>query len=153
MSVIARPDLGGALIADLRAVPEIFALTSTPGGWTDVRAEARVSGQRQSKWNLPCHAIWLHATGGPPGNVGLNQWYQRFDVTCYGSTVYEAKRLMNIVVPVLCPDQSQPFNHIRNGVRIRNVVPEAEMIADVDPLTTWPTAWLPMVFWYDGRPA
>jgi hypothetical protein len=123
MTVIARPDLGGALIADLRAVPEIFALTSTPGGWTDVRAEARVSGQRQSKWNLPCHAVELRATGGPPGNVGLNHWFQRFDVTCYGSTIYEAKRLMNIVVPALCPAQGQPFAFVRSGVRIFNAQP------------------------------
>lgn len=142
MAVVARPDLLGALIARLRATTEITALTST-----------RISGELQDAWTMPTHAVTLRRSGGPPGDYLGGIWYSRIDVTAYGSTRREATRLLDIVLPALCPLQGPPGgSFIQSAVRVYDIAPEAEMIADTEPDTGWPFAWMPLVVSWCGVP-
>lgn len=146
MAVIARPDLIGALIARLRAVTEVTALTST-----------RISAALQDAWNMPTHAVLLRAVGGPPGDRQANILVTRLDVFCYGSTPLEAMRLWRLVDPALSPDQSvvSSFTQTVGGVRCRvyDIVPERLASSDVEPDTGWPRVSATYLVRWSGAPA
>lgn len=154
MAVTALPDVLGATMAYLRSVSEITALVATAAGATDGRSTPRVSGEKQDWWKMPTHAVWLNRTGGPVGDYLNGWWNQRIDVTCYGSTKREATRLLEIVFPALCPRQGErPGSFVQSGVRIGDIIPEAGIISDVEPDTTWPFCWLPVVVRFCMVPA
>lgn len=160
MVVVARPDLLGALIARLRAITELTALVATSAGATDGRTTPRISGQRQDWWRMdpppvgPAHSILLQRTGGPPGDYLGGLWFSRIDMTTYGPNNREATRLMDILLPTLCPAQGGTSgSFIQSGVRVYDIAPEAEMLVTSDPERAWPFAWLPVVVTWNGTPA
>jgi hypothetical protein len=154
MTVVARPDVLGAIVARLRSFSEITALVATAAGATDSRTTPRVSGEKQNWWKMPTHAIWLNRTGGPivGSDYLLGWWTQRLDVTCYGSSKYEATRLMELVLPALCPMQGErDGSFVQAGVRISDVFPESDIISDIEDDTKWHFSWLPVLVRFCAR--
>lgn len=140
MAVVVRPDITGALIARIRSFTEVQALAGT-----------RVSAELQDGWQMPTHAVRIRQTGGPPPDVQANILRSRFDVWCYGSTGREASRLLDIVIPALCPDQSQITGFRQGNVKVYDVIPEAGPISDRTE-ENWPYCWQPVQVTYSGVP-
>lgn len=141
MAVIARPDITGALIARIRSITEITALAST-----------RISAELQDAWDpMPRHAVRIRQTGGPPPDINVNILRSRFDVWCYGSTGREASRLLDIVIPALCPDQSQRSGFAQGSVKVYDVQPEAGPISGRTE-ENWPYCWQPVIVTFSGVP-
>jgi hypothetical protein len=154
MAVVARPDVLGSIVAYLRSFPEITALVATAAGATDSRTTPRVSGEKQDWWDMPTHAVWLNRTGGPivGSDYLLGWWNQRIDVTCYGSSKREATRLMELVLPALCPMQGERAgSFVWSGVRVSDIVPESDIISEIEDDTGWPFAWLPVIVRFCAR--
>jgi hypothetical protein len=151
----------GAMVAYLRSFSEITALVATAGGATDGRTEPRISGEKQNWWKMnppnlggPAHAVWLNRTGGPivGSDYLLGWWNQRIDVTCYGSSKREATRLMELVLPALCPMQGERAgSFVQSGVRVSDVFPESDIISEVEDDTGWPFSWLPVIVRFCAR--
>ena len=156
MAVVARPDLIGAMLTRLRAIPEVAAQVSSSAGWTDGRSGSpRISGAVQDAWKMPTRSIRLRRTGGPivGSDYSLSLWSSRVDVLCYGATVLEASALLDLVLPALCPPQGQSAGWTVNGCRVGSIEPEADAIATVEPDTQWPFAWAPLIVRWLGVPA
>jgi hypothetical protein len=157
MAVVAHPDLIGALNSRIRSFSEVTDLVATAAGATDSRTTPRVSSVLQDWWKLPTHAVRLKRVGGPPGKIQIGKKTSRVDVLCFGSTEYEAGRLLGIVSAAIAPDQSRQVSFIQtvNGVRCRvySIDPEGDVIVDTDPDTGWPFAWQPMLVTWSAVPA
>lgn len=149
MVVVARVDLVGAVIARLRAFPELCALV---GG-----ASPRISGVLQDAWAMPTSAIVVRKAGGPNDILTTaGRRTSRVDITAYGSTGYNADRVWSMLDAVLVPSQGTraSFTVTVGGlpVRVNDVMSEAEAISDTDPVTAWPFVWCPYLFlwWADA---
>lgn len=144
MVVTARPNLSTALIARLRQTPEIATLVSTADGWTDGRTgQARISSIMQDGWSMPCRAIRLRRTGGDNGDFSLGIYTPRVDVFCYAAKGHEAAELMELVFATFCPTQRTDAGFVAAGCVIGQIVPEADLYADVERDTGYPFAWMP----------
>jgi len=150
MPVIARPNLGSAVRARLLQFPEITSLVSSAAGWTDGRTEPRVGSQMHDKWHMPTRAIRLRRTGGAlvEQDYSAGLWRSRIDLFCYGGHPHEAQQLIDVVLPALCPTQDTAAGFEIGGCRVGLIEPEADGFADIDPTTSWPTAWVPLsILW------
>ena len=142
MPVVALPDILGAIVARLRAVTEITALTST-----------RISPVRQESWNpMPRHAIWVDGPKGmgPFGSDNLPLETVRVDLNCFGSTDYEAGRLWRTMHSAICPYQGAATQFVAAGVRVSNVQRESGPIRFTDSDTGWPCVIGGYLFSYQG---
>lgn len=142
------------MLSHLRGIPEVTDLVSSAAGWTDGRTEPRISGQLQDKWRMPTRAVRLRRTGGPiiGGDYSMGLWTSRIDVLCYGQDVRLAGGLLDVVLPALCVLQGNEASFIENGCQVGSVEPEADVFADVDPETTWPFAFAPLIVRWIGVP-
>lgn len=135
MVVAARVDLVGALIAHLRSYSELTALV---GG-----ASPRISAQLQDAWPMPTGAVLLRKTGGTPADdeYTMGRRRTRIDVFCYGTTGRNADRVWAMVDAILVPQQGTraSFKRTVDGqtVRVDDIVPESDAIADVEADTGW----------------
>lgn len=127
MAVIARPDVIGAVIAHLRAVSELTALTST-----------RISGAKQDSWQLPSQrCLWVDGPKGAPlvASQGIPLWSMRIDFNAYGPTGLEAMKVWNVLDAALIPDQGDSAQFSGTGVRVINVSHESGPFRVVEPET------------------
>lgn len=131
MPVVAEPDFIGAVIARLRSISEVTALTST-----------RISGQTQVDWfpdkTVARHAIVVRRAGGTD-EPDIDHFLPRVDVRCYGATEYEAGRLARIVKPALCPTRhsGNRTGFTQGDCRVLDVAYEAGPISLPEPETGW----------------
>lgn len=143
MVVTARPNILTALRSRLLTVPEIVTLVSSAAGWTDGRTEPRIASQIHGDWKMPTRAVRLRRTGGDSPDFAFGIYYPRIDVFCYGKFGHESAELMDLVFAALCPTQRTESGFTAAGCVVGSIEPEAEVYADVEPVTRYPFAWMP----------
>jgi hypothetical protein len=148
MTIAARPDVHGAVIARLLSFTEITNVVST-----------RVSGTYKQDWldgntNKPKKSIVLTRAGGPAGKPQLNIMRTRLDTRSYGQNGHECERVWAILDAVICPGQERQVSFIQtvNGVKCRvyDIQREAMPTQLVDPRTNWPYTFCPYLVTWSG---
>jgi hypothetical protein len=146
MTIVAAPDILGAVNARLRSFSEITALVGTS-------PRPRVSAVLQKDWVMPTFAILLRPVGGPAPDYWVQIQQTRIDVRCYGPKPHEAMKLWRTVHACLC----QPAVSGRVSFRLAhcivyNVTQEAGPISIIEPETKWPFTTAPYVFMWSEVP-
>ena len=102
---------------------------------------------------MPTHAIWLNevpGAGPPDESVGIMN--QLYDVHCFGSNLYEARRLWSYVVPALCPLPPGPRAFRAGGCLVYDVAQVGGVAAVVAPDTKWPEVMTSILVRYSMVP-
>lgn len=150
MVVAPRPDIIGAIIAQLRASTDLAALVST-----------RISGQWQDAWvdpatGKPRSSVLIRAAGGPAGKRQINLMRSRVDVSFYGSTGFAAMQIWAMLDAVFCPGQERTvgFRRSVNGVlcSVGSVDPDGMPLSDVEEDTGWPRVVCSYIVTWMGVP-
>lgn len=142
MTVQAFPDIIGAVIAHLRASPEIAALTST-----------RISSERQTTWTLPGYAVLVQGPRGGPGDLGSALYGVRLDLRCYGPTPLNATLLWRTLnAYLLVPDGSRAVGFRQAQTNVYTVQAEGGPLRFVDPESKWPSTDATYLFTFSGVP-
>lgn len=143
MTVLALPDLKGAVIAHLRASSEIAALTST-----------RISARLQDSWPLPDYAILVQGPRGGLGDLDAGLYAERLDLRCFGPDNRTANLLWRTVNAYLLPplrDRAVGFKQANTIVH--TIQAEGGPIEFEDPETTWISNDSGYVFIYSTSPS
>lgn len=147
MTISARPDVHGAVIARLLSFTEITDVVST-----------RVSGIFKADWldamNKPKKSILLTRAGGPAGKPQINIMRTRLDTRCYAQNGHECERVWAILDAVICPGQERQVSFIQtvNGVRCRvyDIQREAMPIQTTEADTNYPVTITPYIVTWSG---
>lgn len=129
MTTTVAPDVLAALIVRLRANTDLAAIVGT-----------QVSAEMQEPWPTLSAAVLLIAVGGQAPDEDTDLEYQRVDVSCYGSTGYEAAKLSRMVDAVLRPVlRERPRSFHSAGCAVYDVSAEGALLTVPDPdYPTWP---------------
>ncbi len=143
MVVTALPDLAGAIVAHLRAVPAITALVGT-----------KISARRQDAWNLPAYAVLVENAQGGFGEVDGGLQKERAQLTCYGPDDRTAHLLWRTVHYALLPPigSGREAGFIAAQTSVLTIEQEGGPLRLVDPDTAWPYTTCGYQFCYSMEP-
>ena len=143
MPVTARPDVTGAVIAYLRAIPAISALAGT-----------KISARRQASWSLPAYAVLVEGRRGGGEDPESPALWQRFDLTCYGTDDRTADLLWRTLDYAFCPEVgSGRVNGFRAAATtVLKVEREGGPLGLEDPDTGWPSTVGTYRVWFAPEP-
>jgi hypothetical protein len=161
MTLIAMPDVMGAISLRLRSFPEILVFVTTSDGYTSgatpsQKAVPRISSVEQSSWNLPKFALLLQGpTGSPVSDHDAAIQALRVDVRCYGPNPFDALRFWRTVNPALCPPPHQGLaeSFTIGGCRFYTVDREGGPNRLIEPDTRYPVVIATYVFRFSEIPA
>lgn len=141
MSVLVRPDYKGAVIAYLKAqLPPVFAGLDTNqiGGKLPAGVLSLSTGTTK---NMPTFYVAIMKSGGSGGDPTLPIRYPRIDVWCFGSTPYEAARLMRTVDAILDPIPPAITGFQNDVASFTDVRSSSDMMEGTYLDTGWPFTW------------
>ena len=128
----AISDAKGALIAHLKTDSALSALVGT-----------RIYGDelpRADTDNMPRKAVVLTPSGGgmpPYAQATMQLEVQRYDVFCYGETLFQANAVRRAIHGALRAMQTVTIS----SVLLHWARPDGGTITGRDPVTDWPVVW------------